>query len=189
VNSAPLFATTRKYAEARSRFAFGMSALSAGTPMFLMGEEIGATKYFRYDDFAQNKEDLIGQRTGDGQFLFRFYQDLIRMVIGSSAARSRALDVIYTHNDNRVIAFTRTALTQELLVIASLNDSAFDHGYVIATDTWRLAAGGWQEIFNSDASIYGGDNVGNSGATLQVTGGQLNAIVPANGFVVFQKVP
>ena len=52
VNQAPLVGATRKYAEGRSRFAFGLAALSAGTPMFLMGEEIGAAKYFRYNDFS-----------------------------------------------------------------------------------------------------------------------------------------
>ena len=65
VNYAPLiWSRTRTYAEARSRVMFGLSALSAGTPMFLMGEEIGAAKYFLYDTFAENKEDLIGDRTG-----------------------------------------------------------------------------------------------------------------------------
>ncbi len=188
VDSAPLFGVTRKYAEARSRFAFGMSVFSAGTPMFLMGEEIGAAKSFRYNDFFQNKEDLIGERTGDGKFLFRFYQDLIHLVIAKPAARSRMLDVIYTHNDNRIIAFTRSSSGQQLLIIASLNDAAFDHGYVIATDATRFPTGGWREIFNSDASVYGGDDVGNGGATIQVGGGQINAVIPANGFVVFEKV-
>jgi 1,4-alpha-glucan branching enzyme len=187
VNGAPLIGTTRKYAEGRSRFAFGLAALSAGTPMFLMGEEIGAAKYFRYNDFFLNKEDLIGERTGDGQFLFRFYEDLIRLVTSKSAARSRAIDVIYRHNDNRVIAFTRTNQSDQLLVLASLNDSPFANGYFIGTDEWRLPTGGWQEIFNSDAAIYGGDNVGNSGATLRVNGGQINAVIPAHGFVVFEK--
>ena len=51
VNYAPLIGATRTYAEARSRVVFGLSALSAGTPMFLMGEEIGAAKYFLYDTF------------------------------------------------------------------------------------------------------------------------------------------
>jgi 1,4-alpha-glucan branching enzyme len=156
--------------------------------MFLMGEEIGAAKSFRYNDFFQNKEDLIGQRTGDGKFLFRFYQDLIHLVTASPAARSRTLDVIYTNNDNRIIAFTRTSSGQQLLILASLNDIAFDHGYVITTDPSRLPAGGWREIFNSDASFYGGDDVGNDGATIQVTGGHINAVIPANGFVVFEKV-
>jgi 1,4-alpha-glucan branching enzyme len=188
VNYAPLIGATRKYAEGRSRFVFGLSALSAGTPMFLMGEEIGAAKYFRYNDFFLNKEDLIGERTGDGQFLFRFYQDLIGLVSVKSAARSRAIDVIYQDNDNRVIAFTRSAPGQQLLVLASLNDAPFDHGYVIGTDSVRLPAGGWQEIFNSDATIYGGDNVGNSSATLQVNNGRINAVIPAHGFVLFEKV-
>lgn len=64
VNSAPLFGTTRTYAEGRCRFAFGMAALSAGTTMFFMGEEIGATNPFTADTFTSSKEDLIGQRTG-----------------------------------------------------------------------------------------------------------------------------
>jgi 1,4-alpha-glucan branching enzyme len=187
VNHAALTGATLKYAEGRSRFAFGLSALSAGTPMFLMGEEIGARKYFLYNTFSQNKEDLIGDRTGVGKDLFRFYQDLIGLVTNHAAARSRALDVIYTHDDNRVIAFTRSAPNQELLVLASLNDAPFASGYVIGTDALRLPAGGWLEIFNSDAAIYGGDNVGNSGATLQVNGGQINAVIPAHGFVVLEK--
>jgi 1,4-alpha-glucan branching enzyme len=188
VNYAPLIGATRNYAEGRCRFAFGIAALSAGTPMFLMGEEIGAAKYFRYNDFFSNKEDLIGERTGDGQFLFRFYQDLIRLVTSKPAARSSTLDVIYRHNDNRVIAFTRSSQSQQLLVLASLNDAPFNHGYVIWTDSSRLPAGGWQEIFNSDAAIYGGDNVGNSGATLQVNSGQINAVIPAHGFVILEKL-
>ena len=61
-------------------------------------------------------------------------------------------------------------------------------GYVIGTDAWRLPAGGWQEIFNSDAAIYGGDNVGNGGATLQVNSGQINAVIPAHGFVVLERL-
>ena len=113
---------------------------------------------------------------------------MIGLVARLPAARSRAIDVIYRHNDNRVIAFTRTAPQQDLLVIASLNDTPFANGYVIGTDSRRLPAGGWQEVFNSDAALYGGSNVGNGGATLQVNNGQINPVVPANGFVVFQKV-
>jgi len=92
VNYAPLIGATRTCAEARSRWVFGLSALSAGTPMFLMGEEIGRGEYFTYDGFFLNKEDLIGQRTGDGQFLFRFYQDLIPAVdrlCGGAVDRNR----------------------------------------------------------------------------------------------------
>ena len=188
VNAAPLIGATRTYAEARCRFAFGMAALSAGTDMFFMGEEVGTPNPFTTSTFANNKVDLIGQRTGDGQFLFRFYQDLIRFVLGNAAARSKVLDVIYTHNDNRVIAFTRSSPGQNLLVVASLNDVPFENGYGIAADPSRLPAGGWQEVFNSDAIIYGGANVGNSGAVLPVNNGKIYAVIPAHGFTIFQKV-
>jgi 1,4-alpha-glucan branching enzyme len=73
------------------------------------------------------------------------------------------------------------------LVLASLGDSPFDHGYVITTAPSRLPSGSWQEIFNSDAAIYRGDNIGNGGATLQVNNGTINAVIPAHGFVVFQR--
>ena len=43
-NGAPLIGDTRRYAEARCRWAFGAAVLSAGTPMFLFGEEIGASE-------------------------------------------------------------------------------------------------------------------------------------------------
>jgi 1,4-alpha-glucan branching enzyme len=187
VNGAPLIGDTRRYAEARSRFAYGMAALSAGTPMFLMGEEIGAAKYFRVGDFYDNKEDLVGQRTGDGRFLFRFYQDLNRLTIQHASLRSRSIDVLYTWNDNRVIAFLRMLPGEQMLVVASLNNLPFAGGYAIQTDPARLPAGGWTEVFNSDSALYGGDNVGNGGATLAAANGQINAVIPANGFVVLQK--
>jgi 1,4-alpha-glucan branching enzyme len=46
VNDAVLFEPTRDTAEARARLAAGISMLSAGTPMFLMGEEVGAKEPF-----------------------------------------------------------------------------------------------------------------------------------------------
>ncbi len=187
VNRAALVGDTRRYAEARCRFAYGIAALSAGTPMFLMGEEIGAAKYFRVNDFYDNKEDLLGERNGNGRFLFRFYQDLNRLVTQRPSLRSREIDVLYVWNDTRVIAFRRSSGAEQMLVVASLNDAAFDRGYVIQTDSSRLPAGGWKEVFNSDASFYGGDGAGNFGAVLPVSGGRIEAVVPAHGFVVFQK--
>ena len=87
-------------------------------------------------------------------------------------------------NDNRIIAFTRWHDEVVYLVLASLNDHAFTHGYVI-TD-WR-AAGRWKEIFNSDSIHYGGHNIGNQGAVLESDGQSLRAVLPANAVVVFQR--
>jgi 1,4-alpha-glucan branching enzyme len=57
----------------------------------------------------------------------------------------------------------------------------------VQTDPWRLPDGVWREIFNSDAALYGGFNIGNAGAGLPATNGRIQIALPANGFVVFEK--
>src|SRR5215831_3731307 len=79
VNGAALIGATRAAAEARCRVSFGFSLLSAGTPMFFMAEEIGAQKLYKFNSFIANREDIIGERAGNGKQLFRFYQDLISL--------------------------------------------------------------------------------------------------------------
>lgn len=185
VNGAPLIGETRRVAEARCRFAVGMSLSSAGTPMFLMGEEVGAQRDYRYNDFTDNREDLFGQRSGDGRLLFRFYQDLIRFRLNHAGLRSHDIDIIHVHNDNRVIAFRRWGGNEEFLIVASLNNSPFSAGYTIESS--RLSDGRWQEVFNGDGDAYGGNNVGNFGVAIPSSNGRITVVVPANGFVVLQR--
>ena len=45
--------------------AAGLSLLSAGTPMFFMGEEVFAQRLYRFDNIATSKEDLLGERAVD----------------------------------------------------------------------------------------------------------------------------
>jgi 1,4-alpha-glucan branching enzyme len=87
-----------------------------------------------------------------------------------------------------VIAFVRAAGSDRLLVVASLRNQPFLDGYVVQTDPSRLPDGAWREVFNSDAGIYGGSNLGNFGADVPVAGGRFQARIPASGFVVFQKL-
>jgi 1,4-alpha-glucan branching enzyme len=185
VDGAPLLGPTRRYAEARCRVAAGLSLLSAGTPMIFMGEEIVAQKPFRYDSRAAAKEDLLGERLGSGAAMFRYYQDLIRLRRTNVAVRSRQLDVVHANDQTRVIAFTRTEGTNEVLIVASLNNHPFDDGYEIQSDPARMS-GRWREIFNSDAGLYGGDNVGNYGEEIQIHDGKMVIRIPANGLLVFR---
>ena len=177
---------TRRVAEARCHFACGVSMLSAGTPMFLMGEEVGAQKDYRYNDFIDNREDLYGQRQGDGAQLFRFYHDIIRFRLDNTGLHSHDIDVFYTHNVNRIIAFRRWGNGEEFLIVASLNNNPFETGYTIENN--RIADGQWQEVFNSDSGDYGGDNVGNYGVAIPASQGRVTVVIPANGFVVLQKI-
>jgi len=187
VNYAAIFGATRIAAEARSRVCFGLSLLSAGTTMFFMGEEIGAQRPYTFKNFLASREDLLGERKGNGTALFRFYQDLITLSRRFRCIRSHNIDIIHQSNANRVIAFKRWSGEEEIIIVASLNNRLFANGYTIEKDMLAIPNAGWKEIFNSDASIYGGQNVGNYGAVVGSFQSRLNVIIPANGFVVFVR--
>jgi 1,4-alpha-glucan branching enzyme len=179
----------RKYAEARCRFAAGVTLLSAGTPMILFGEEVGFQKDFKYNEVISNREDFAAYRNDNarGAFLFRFYRDLIRLRLGNAGLRSRNIAILHVHNDNRVVVFKRWGGGQEFLVLASLNNKPFNNpNYVVQhPDLW--GASRWREVFNSDSDNYRGGNVGNFGATFTAQPGRLEAVIPANGFVVLAR--
>ncbi|MGC2201387.1 MAG: hypothetical protein WA633_14745 [Stellaceae bacterium] len=109
--------------------------------MLFMGEEIGAQKPYRFDSFISNREDLTGERAGNGARLFLFYQDAIHFSRRHTAARSQEIDIIHVLGGNRVIAFTRFAGNDKLLVVACLRNEPFSDGYVIQTEGSRLADG------------------------------------------------
>ena len=184
---APLFGGTRSWAEARSRVCCGLSLLSAGTPMFFMGEETGAQNQSTYNNFLSSREDILGERNGSGKTLFRFYQELITLTRRLPSIRSHNIDILHVSDSNRVIAFKRWSGDEQVIVLASLNNSAFANGYVVEKDLIGIPDGGWKEIFNSDGEAYGGQNVGNRGAVIASSGGRLNVVIPAAGFVVLVK--
>jgi 1,4-alpha-glucan branching enzyme len=176
----------RRIAEARCRFVAGMTLLSAGTPMFLMGEEVGAVKDFTYDGFLENREDLRGEREGAGRFLFRFYSDLIRLRHRHHTLTTANIALTHVHNADRVLAFHRWKGPEHYLVLSTLSDKGWPDGYRLQPPA--VATGSWREIFSSDAREYGGDGVSN-GAELEPVDGQLLLKLPARGFVVLRHVP
>jgi 1,4-alpha-glucan branching enzyme len=176
----------RSIAEARVRFVAGMTFLSAGTPMFLMGEEIGAVKDFTYDGFLENREDLQGERQGAGRYLFRFYADMIRLRQRHHALSTPNIEVTQVHNADRLLAFHRWRGPEHYLVVATLSDTGFPEGYSVSAPA--SAAGAWREIFSSDAKIYGGSGVSND-EEIPVKEGKLQVKVPARGLVVLRYMP
>ena len=164
---------------------FGVTVFSAGIPMFLFGEEVGAQQPLLYHEVLAHKIDLRGERQQAGRGMFSFYRDAIALRRANPALRSRQIDVIHVHNANRVIAFRRWSEEQELLVVASLNNHSFLQGYELPND--RLGGGAWREVFNSDASVFGGNGVGNAGAPVHPGDGHLAVVIPANAVVVFAR--
>lgn len=177
----------RPWAEARSRLSSGLSMLSAGTPMFFMGEEVGAQKPFRYDNFLDSREDIVGERANSGKAMFRFYQDLLTLRHRLRPLHSHNIDILHESNTDRVIAFKRWSGDEEVIIAASLNNAPFADGYAVEKDTLAIPDGDWKEIFNSDAAIYGGHNMGNEGGIIHSSHGCINAKIPANGFVVLAR--
>ncbi len=160
-----------------------MTLLSAGTPMFLMGEEIGAVKDFTYDGFLENREDLLGERTGKGKHLFRFYSDLIRLRRRHHALTTTNIEIRHIHNAERVLAFQRWSGPEHYMVISTLSDFGYPDGYTVSVPD--DARGSYREIFSSDAKIYGGlQRRGNP-----ATEGELTVKLPARGFVVLRHMP
>lgn len=187
VNDAPLVGDTRAAAEARARVCAGLSLLSAATPMFFMAEEVGAQKAYRYNDFIHHREDIHGDREGQGRLLYRFYQDLLTLRRRLPALRSDNIDILHVSDTNRVIAFKRWEASQEVIVVASLANTDFPAGYVIAKDNLAIPNGFWKEVLNSDGAAYGGANQGNGGANVQSTNARLELVLPANGLLVLVK--
>jgi 1,4-alpha-glucan branching enzyme len=164
-----------------------MTLLSAGTPMFLMGEEVGLVKNFTYDGFLQNREDLLAARDGAGRYLFRFYQDLIRLRQRHQTFASANIETVLVHNADRILAFRRWKGPENYLVITTLSDFGWPDGYQLSTPV--VAAGNWREIFSSDAKLYGGAGVVNDEEELVVVDGKMTVKLPARGFVVLRHLP
>jgi len=186
VNRATLSGETRRWAEARCRLACGLNMLSPGIPMFFMGEEVGFQKDYPYDLFLNQREDFLRERSGNGANLFRFYQDIIKLRRRKPALRTAELVLLHVRNDNRVLVFRRSLENEHFVVFASFNNSAFADGYRV--NEAEIPDGAWREVFNSDAAVYGGNNVGNGGMVRQSRYGSMDAVIPANGFVVFERL-
>ena len=157
VNSAPLVAATRNWAEARVRVAAALTLLSAGVPMFFMGEELGFQEPYRYDDFMDHRESFSALRAGEGKRLLKFYQDLLSLRARTPALRGGRVEIVHVHNANRVLAFRRRLDGVQSVVVASFGNRPFDQGYDLVSDV--LPTGSWREVFNSDAAVYGGSNM------------------------------
>jgi 1,4-alpha-glucan branching enzyme len=183
VNGAPLWGATRTAAEARSRVVFGMSLFSAGTPMFFMAEEVGAQRPYTVGNWFPNREDILGESTGNGRFMFRYYQDIITLSRRLRSVRTGNITVLHYSGANRIIVFKRWSRGEQVIVVASLNNTPFN-SYIVQSDTLGIPDGGWKEIFNSDAGIYGGTGTGNGGAIIGAANGRLEVTMPANGLLV-----
>jgi 1,4-alpha-glucan branching enzyme len=175
----------RDWAEARCRVISGLTLLAPGTPMFFMGEEVGAKEPYRYHDWLYHREDFAALRATTGGRLFDFYHDVIRLRRQHEVLRSPHVEILHVHDANRVLAFRRALGHREFVIVACLSNTPFAEGYRISHESLRL--GVFVEVLNSDATAYGGKGVTNPKRVISANG-VVSIALPANGIVVFQRV-
>ncbi len=150
----------RKFANLRLLFSYMYA--QPGKKLLFMGGEFGQWSEWNHD--AGLQWELLRQPAhaalrlliGDLNRLYRQEPALVTGEITPSTFEWIDLQ----DAENNVLSFLRKGHSPEQLVVAAFNFSA------LPRDSYRLGVprkGYWKEIFNSDASIYGGTGRGNFG--------------------------
>lgn len=175
-------------ARSRARVATGLILTAPGIPMLFMGQEFLEDKQW-HDDAGKHPNLLLWWDGLDGgidremTFHLQFVQSLVHIRRSQSALRSETLNVIHTHNANRVLAFHRwiPGEGRDVVVVASLNDTTF-FGYEVGFPS----AGGWNEILNSEYhNASNGGRVEAFWSPLHNMPATARLTIPANSIIIF----
>jgi len=161
---------------------------TAGMPMLLQGQEFMEDRPFG-DTTAHRIQWPYKTNFANYHLACR---DMTWLRRRSPALRGNASQNIFHVNEQaNVIAWHRwTASGDDLVIVASFNNSAFD-SYCVGMPL----SGEWLELFNSDAAGYGGQNRGNGGritANGPARDGLPNSTcvtLPRMGVLVFGRSP
>ncbi len=153
----------RKFANLRALYAY-MWARS-GKKLLFMGGEFGQWREWNHDSSL----DWQLLEEADHRGLQSLVRDLNRLYRAEPALWEADIDpkgfqwIDANNADENVIAFMRIAPSSGRRIICLCNFSP------VVREGYRIGApvgGVYREILNSDASIYGGSNVGNAGAVI-----------------------
>lgn len=181
-------------ARSRSRVATGLLLAAPGIPLIFMGQEFLEDKPWNDSD-PKLLINWDGVEKGTDKAMvdhLRFTRELIAVRRRHPALRGEGIDVFHVHNNNRVIAFRRSAgdPEREVVVVASFNESTF-WSYTIGFP----APGHWHEVFNSDVYDHwvnplvagNSDGVEASGEPMHSLPNSAQIIIPANSLVIFAR--
>ncbi len=193
------------YARSRTRVAMGLLLTAPGIPQIFMGQEFLEDKQWCPD--PRTPDHLIwwgglAEAAGGGAVgqavdqamanHLKFTQDAVALRMRLPGLRGEGLNVFYTSDADRVIAYQRwvEGSGQDVVVVATLSETTW-WGYRVGFPS----AGRWTEVFNSD--VY--DNwvnpmvAGNAGGVeadgpgMHGLAASASVVIPANGVVVFRK--
>jgi 1,4-alpha-glucan branching enzyme len=177
------------YARAKARLAWALDTTLPGTPMLFMGTEghldgfwdpVVAAGYDHRLNWLEIGNDL-------GAPMQRMVADINNLRWSHPALRSPGGQITHLDDRNGVVGFKRYNDGGDvLLVVVHAGDGQWtsnQYGVDLKGDR-----GSWQEVFNSQAPVYGGVNtVGNPGFTLDGTEGVVWINLPSWAVLVFQR--
>ncbi|RXZ39006.1 1,4-alpha-glucan branching protein GlgB [Oxalobacteraceae bacterium CAVE-383] len=137
-----------------------------GKKLLFMGCELAQWKEWNHD--ASPQWELLDDPRHRG--VQQAVRDLNRLYAGEPALHARDADsegfrwAIGDDKDNSVFAYLRQGFhaNQQMLIVVNMTPVP-RHGYRVPLQD-DAAHAEWQEVFNSDAEVYGGSNLGNPGA-------------------------
>ena len=195
------------YARSRTRVAMALLLAAPGIPQLFMGQEFLEDKQWCPD--PRSPAHLIwwgglapaanGRATDPAMAdHLHFTQAAIALRNSQPALRAEGLNVFYTSDADRVIAFQRwvPGIGRDVVVVATLSESTWG-SYQLGFPS----AGRWVEVFNSDAydscnangvlvnpQVAGNDGgVNADGPALHNMPASATVVIPANSVVVFAK--
>jgi 1,4-alpha-glucan branching enzyme len=191
------------YARSRTRLAMGLLLTAPGIPQLFMGQEFLEDKQWCSDPRTPDLNHLIwwgglaagaNGKTADpamGDHL-RFTQDAVRLRMMQPGLRGEGLNVFYTSDADRVIAYQRWVEGQgnDVVIVATFSESTW-WDYRIGFPS----VGRWVEIFNSDVydnwvnPMTAGNHGGVDAQDMPMHGlaASASVVIPANGLVVFVR--
>ena len=176
------------WATAKARLAWALNAALPGTPMLFMGTEGHLDGYWDPNvDNGDHRIDWLQIGDGIGAPMQQMVRDINNLRWSHPGLRSPAGNVVHVDYQNQVVAFKRYDLNGDLiLIVVNAGNGQW------ASNSYGVYMGGesgtWQELFNSQAPLYGGiGTVGNYQSQLQVDNNQLWINLPSWGVLLFGK--
>ncbi|MET1754193.1 1,4-alpha-glucan branching protein GlgB [Novosphingobium sp. RD2P27] len=150
----------RQFATLRAYYSFMWT--HPGKKLLFMGCEIAQEREWNHD--AQVSWELLDRSEHAG--MQRLVRDLNQLYASEPALHARDTEpdgfqwIVGGDAENSLYVYARYGSDRSQPIVVLLNMSPQPHyGYSIGLPR----AGRWREIFNSDAGIYGGGNIGNGG--------------------------
>jgi 1,4-alpha-glucan branching enzyme len=159
---------------ANLRALFGYMVTHPGKKLLFQGAEFGQWREWNHNESLP--WFLLEHPPHDG--IHRYVRDLLRVYRTEPALFQRDYDpagfqwIDCNDHENSVVTFVRRATDQDDQLVVLMNFTP------VPREQYRIGtpfAGRYREVLNSDASLYGGSNVGNGGAVYTEP-------VPAHGF-------